>query len=88
MIHIIWTAAFCMNEGSVENIIFASYPYTPQGPVLCKDNAPIQHFFAYDLDHPDVLFDAKRSIQYDCFCKWQNHPDGLAFPKSTVWSKI
>ena len=77
-----------MNEGSVENIIFASYPYPPLGPVLCKDNAPIQHFFAYDLDHPDVLFDAKRTIQYDCFCKWQDHPDGLAFPKSTVWSKI
>ena len=45
MIHILWTATFCMNEGSVENIIFASYPYPPLGPVLCKDNAPIQHFF-------------------------------------------
>ena len=69
MIHIIWTATFCIKEGSVENIIFASYPYTPQGPVLCKDNAPIQQFFANDLDHPDVLFDAKGTVQYNCFCK-------------------
>ena len=34
-----------------------------------------------------MLFDAKRTVQYDCFCKWPDHPDGLAFSRR-FWSKI
>ena len=72
---------FIVNNDIILQIIWVFCQY------CAKTTLRYNNFFANDLDHPDVLFDAKRTVQYDCFCKWPDHPDGLAFSRR-FWSKI